>query len=174
MSIVFQKELSFPGVSCMFYCGFCGRNQKAKYPLNIVSDSLEMFKKLFDESPEYTSYSVSGGLEPLTNPKLGELVDHANYKRIKLPIITNGYSLTEGFLDKNPGIWKADSLRISLYGVDEDSYEFITRVRKGFKQVYNNSISFLKKRNEKNKSMKFGFNLLLFQKIYINYSKFQN
>ncbi len=158
----FPKRIAlFPGVSCMFYCGFCGRNQKAKYPLNIVSDSLEMFKKLFDESPEYTSYSVSGGLEPLTNPKLGELVDHANYKRIKLPIITNGYSLTEGFLDKNPGIWKADSLRISLYGVDEDSYEFITRVRKGFKQVYNNSISFLKKRNEKNKSMKFGFNFII-------------
>ncbi len=48
----FPKRIAlFPGVSCMFYCGFCGRNQKAKYPLNIVSDSLEMFKKLFDESP---------------------------------------------------------------------------------------------------------------------------
>ena len=158
----FPKRIAlFPGVSCMFYCGFCGRNQKAKYPLDIIGDSLEMYKKLFDESPDYTSYSISGGLEPLTNPKLGELVDHAKSKNIKLPIITNGYSLTEGFLKKNPGIWSADSLRISLYGIDEDSYEFITRVRKGFKQVYNNSISFLKKRNENNKNLKFGFNFIV-------------
>ena len=58
----------------------CGRNQKAKYPLNIIDDSLEMYKKLFDDSPDYTSYSVSGGLEPLTNPKIGELVNYAKSK----------------------------------------------------------------------------------------------
>ena len=105
----FPKRIAlFPGVSCMFYCGFCGRNQKAKYPLNIIDDSLEMYKKLFDDSPDYTSYSVSGGLEPLTNPKIGELVNYAKSKNIKLPIITNGYSLTESFLEKNPGIWDAD------------------------------------------------------------------
>tara|TARA_Y100000389_G_scaffold204062_1_gene254768 strand:- start:19551 stop:21095 length:1545 start_codon:yes stop_codon:yes gene_type:complete len=158
----FPKRIAlFPGVSCMFYCGFCGRNQNAKYPLNIIDDSLEMYKKLFDESPNYTSYSVSGGLEPLTNPKLGELVNYAKLKGINLPIITNGYSLTDGFLAKNPGIWNADSLRISLYGIDDESYEFITRVKKSFKLVYRNSISFLKKRNEKNKSMKFGFNFII-------------
>ena len=28
----------FPGVSCMFYCGFCGRNQKAKYETSIIDD----------------------------------------------------------------------------------------------------------------------------------------
>ena len=79
---IFSKRIAlFPGVSCMFYCGFCGRNQ-AKYPLNIVNDSLEMYQRLFDESPNYTSYSVSGGLEPLTNPKLGELVDHAKLKEL--------------------------------------------------------------------------------------------
>ena len=158
----FPKRIAlFPGVSCMFYCGFCGRNQKAKYPLNIIDDSLEMYKKLFDDSPDYTSYSVSGGLEPLTNPKIGELVNYAKSKNIKLPITTNGYSLTESFLEKNPGVWDADSLRISLYGVDIDSYEFITRVKKGFKQVYNNTISFLKKRNEINKNLKFGFNFII-------------
>ena len=26
----------YPGVSCMYYCGFCGRNQKEKYPLSSV------------------------------------------------------------------------------------------------------------------------------------------
>ena len=69
--------------------------------------------------------------------------------------------MTESFLEKNPGIWDSDSLRISLYGVDAESYEFITRVRKGFKQVYNNTISFLKKRNQINKNLKFGFNFII-------------
>lgn len=158
----FPKRIAlFPGVSCMFYCGFCGRNQNAKYPLNIIENSLQMYQKLFDESPSYTSYSISGGLEPLTNPKLGDLVSYAKLKGINLPIITNGYSLTEGFLNKSPGIWNADSLRISLYGIDDVSYEFITRVKKSFKLVYKNTISFLKKRNEINKSLKFGFNFIV-------------
>ena len=99
-------------------------------------------------------------MEPLTNPKIGELVNYAKSKNIKLPIITNGYSLTESFRKKS---WNLGfgPLRISLYGVDAESYEFITRVRKGFKQVYNNTISFLKKRNEINKNLKFGFNFII-------------
>ena len=158
----FPKRIAlFPGVSCMFYCGFCGRNQKAKYPLNILEDSQTMFEKLFDESPDYASFSISGGLEPLTNPKLGEIVRHAKSKNIKLPIITNGYSLTERYLDNNPGIWEADSLRISLYGVDEESYNFITRVKKGYNQVKKNSIQFLNRRNIINKDLKFGFNFII-------------
>ncbi len=158
----FPKRIAlFPGVSCMFYCGFCGRNQKAKYPLNILDDSQSMFEKLFDESPEYTSYSISGGLEPLTNPKLGDMISYAKSKNINIPIITNGYSLTERYLDNNPGIWQADSLRISLYGVDEESYNFITRVKKSFNQVKKNSIYFLNKRNNQNKNLKFGFNFII-------------
>ena len=39
-----------------------------------------MYKKLFDDSPDYTSYSVSGGLEPLTNPKIGELINYSKSK----------------------------------------------------------------------------------------------
>ena len=35
----------FPGVSCMFYCGFCGRKQSEKYPLSIVDDSLKTYEK---------------------------------------------------------------------------------------------------------------------------------
>ena len=158
----FPKRIAlFPGVSCMFYCGFCGRNQSAKYPLDIIGDSVEMYKKLFDQSPDYCSYSISGGLEPLTNPKLGEIISYAKSKNIKIPIITNGYSLTENYVKNNVGIWDADSLRISLYGVDDESYEFITRVKKGFKQVRNNTIKFLNNRNQINKSLKFGFNFIV-------------
>ena len=97
----FPKRIAlFPGVSCMFYCGFCGRNQTAKYPLNILDDSLQMYKKLFNDSTNNTAFSISGGLEPLTNPKLGEMVSDAHLKGIRMPIITNGYSLTENYLKK--------------------------------------------------------------------------
>ena len=37
----------------MFYCGFCGRNQKARYPGDIQKDSFEMFKRIFDKIPNH-------------------------------------------------------------------------------------------------------------------------
>ena len=53
----FPKRIAiFPGVSCMFYCGFCGRNQSAKYPTSILSDSSLAFDKLFNESPKDTAF----------------------------------------------------------------------------------------------------------------------
>ena len=69
--------------------------------------------------------------------------------------------MTENYIKKNPGIWKLDSLRISLYGVDEDSYYFISRVRKSFEIVKNNTINFLKLRNINNPKLKFGFNFII-------------
>ena len=158
----FPKRIAiFPGVSCMFYCGFCGRNQSAKYPTSILSDSSLAFDKLFNESPKDTAFSISGGLEPLTNPKIGEMISSAKKKGFKIPLITNGYSLTENFLNKTPGIWNLDSLRISLYGVDKESYHFITRVEKSFEMVKKNTINFLKKRSINNKDLKFGFNFII-------------
>ena len=145
----------------MFYCGFCGRNQTAKYPLDILDSSLKMYQKVFDDSNGQTSFSISGGLEPLTNPKIGDMVIHAHNKNIRIPIITNGYSLTPSYLKNNPGLWKADSIRISLYGIDENSYEFITRVKKGYKQVRKNLINLLNERNLNNPNLKVGLNFII-------------
>ena len=133
----------YPGVSCMYYCGFCGRNQDAKYPLNAVDQGLEMFKSVIKElDPNNTAISISGGLEPLTNPRLGELVEFSSNHGLKVPLITNGHSLTENNLKKHPGIKKLDSIRISLYGIDEKSYEFITTIKKSYKIVKRNCINF--------------------------------
>ncbi len=156
-----QRIALFPGVSCMFYCGFCGRNQSEKYPSSILKNSKEIFKILFSQINENTALSISGGLEPLTNPNIGEIISSAKKNNIKVPLITNGYSLTENFIKKNPGIWDLDSLRVSLYGVDKSSYNFITRVEKSFEIVKRNTISFLKLRNEINKNLKFGFNFII-------------
>ena len=72
-----QRIALFPGVSCMFFCGFCGRNQTEKYPTTILNDSKETFDKLFSHIPNTTALSISGGLEPLTNPKIGEIITSA-------------------------------------------------------------------------------------------------
>jgi len=156
-----QRIALFPGVSCMFYCGFCGRNQSEKYPTSILNDSKLTFDKLFSQIPNSTALSISGGLEPLTNPKIGEIISSARNNDIRVPLITNGYSLTENFLKRTPGIWDLDSLRISLYGIDKESYKFITRVEKSFDIVKKNTISFLKLRNINNKNLKFGFNFIV-------------
>jgi len=166
--LVLDKKLSlpkriviFPGVSCMFFCGFCGRNQSAKYPMSSVGTGTQMFKNLFKETKNNTLYSIGGGLEPTTNPQLGEIIELANESNIRMPLITNGYSLTENFVKRNPGIWKLDSLRLSLYGVDEESYYFITRLKKSYSMVIKNSINFLKLRNEINPKLKFGLNFIV-------------
>ena len=85
----------------------------------------------------------------------------AKNNNIKVPLITNGFSLSENFLKKTPGIWGLDSIRVSLYGVDKDSYQFITRVEKSYEIVKKNAITFLNLRNEINKDLKFGFNFII-------------
>ena len=151
----------FPGISCMFYCGFCGRNQKARYPGSLLKDGNKRFKDILNSIPETSAMSISGGLEPLTNPQLDDLISHAKSLGIRVPLITNGYSLTPNYLKKHPGMWDLDSLRISLYGIDEESYDFITRKPGSYELVKTNTINFLKQRNEINPNLKFGFNYII-------------
>ena len=82
-------------------------------------------------------------------------------KGLKVPLITNAYSMTESYLVKNQGLWDADSIRISLYGVDEETYNFVTRSPKSYKMVRNNSINFLNKKNENNSNIKLGYNYII-------------
>ena len=158
----------FPGVSCMFYCGFCGRNQKAKYENSIVNDGINKINNMLSEAGADTKVSISGGLEPLTNPKLGKIIQKGTELGFKIPLITNAYSLTEGYIKKNPEIWLLDSLRVSLYGYDSHSYKNITQVEKSFKIVKRNVVNFLKSRNEINKKLKVGLNFIILPENYNN------
>ncbi|MDB3982310.1 hypothetical protein N9419_02480 [Candidatus Pelagibacter sp.] len=152
----------FPGVSCMFYCGFCGRNQDAKYPSNVAEIGINKLKSVIDEiNVGSTAISISGGLEPLTNQYLGSFISHTKNKGLRVPLITNAYSLTSGYIKKNPGLWDLDSLRVSLYGVDENTYDFVTRSKRSYKMVSKNIIEFLKIRKAKNKKVKLGLNFIV-------------
>ena len=158
----------FPGVSCMFYCGFCGRNQGAKYDSSVIDDGITKINQMISETKPGTKISISGGLEPLTNPKLGNIIKKGSDLGFKLPLITNAYSLTDGYIKKNPEIWLLDSLRISLYGHDNDSYKSITQLDKSFKNVKKNIINFLNLRNQINKKLKVGFNYIILKENYKN------
>jgi len=165
----------YPGVSCMYYCGFCGRNQAEKYPSNAIENGNKMFKKVLSElDPKNTAISISGGLEPLTNPGIGDIIEFASNHGLRVPLITNGHSLTENFVKKNPKIMKLDSIRISLYGIDEESYEFITTVKKSYKMVKRNCINFLIKRNKENSKIKFGLNYIILKENFKNLPKLIN
>ena len=155
----------FPGVSCMFYCGFA-ENQNAKYDSSVIDEGINKISNMISECEKDTKISISGGLEPLTNPKLGKIIKKGSDMGYKLPLITNGYSLTENYIKKNPEIWLLDSLRVSLYGHDEESYKNITRLDKSYKIVKKNMINFLKSRNMINKNLKVGFNFIILPENY--------
>jgi len=151
----------YTGLSCMFYCGFCGRNQKARYPGNIIDSSFEMFKNIFKSMPKTSTISISGGLEPLTHPKIGEIISYAKSRGIRVPMITNAHNMTKKFLKKQPGLLKLDSCRVSLYGVDEESTYLVTRKKGAYNLVKNNIIEFLKIRNSVNPNLKIGLNYIV-------------
>jgi dTDP-4-amino-4,6-dideoxy-D-glucose ammonia-lyase len=153
----------FPGLSCMFYCGFCGRNYSAKYPGSAIESGNELLERIFADMPGdgQVGFSFSGGMEPLTNPGLGDLISTATKHGIEVPLITNGYMLTPSYVARHEGLWDLNSLRVSLYGVDEGSYYNVTKRKGAFKLVKQNVIEFLKLRNEKGSQVKFGLNYIV-------------
>ena len=155
----------FPGIRCQFYCTFCGRDYAEKYSDEVAKKSFEVFKKVIDEDPKddfnwKDRFRISGGLEPLTNPYIGQIVSYGASKGFLMQMYTNGFALTPAFLKKQPGIFDLERLRISLYGIDNASYEKVTRVPKSFNIVKNNLINFLKE-NVNRKSIKIGFNWII-------------
>ena len=156
----------FPGMSCMYYCGFCGRNQSAAYePKEVLKSGAERYKKIITDLPKNSTISISGGLEPLTNFKLGEIISHAKSLGHRVPLITNAHMLTPAYLKKQPGIWDLDSLRVSLYGTDEESTFFVTRHKKAYKLVKDNIIKFLNERNKRGSNIKVGLNYIIIPEI---------
>ena len=103
----------FPGIRCQFFCTFCGRNYAAKYTDEVAKKSFEIFKKVIDEDPkdDYNwedRFRISGGLEPLTNPYIGEIVSYGASKGFLMQMYTNGFALHQIFSKNNKAylIWK--------------------------------------------------------------------
>ena len=154
----------YAAVSCMFSCTFCGRmeNPDARYSQRDIAPGNDLFDRVFAAMPAGVStLSLGGGLEPLTNPNLDDVIRSAKRHGHRVPLVTNGYMLTPLYVKRHEGLWDVDVLRISLYGVDEESYAQVTKKRGAFQLVKNNVIEFLKERRRRRSGPRVGFNFIV-------------
>ena len=145
----------------MFFCSFCGRNYSAAYEREFGEKGLQMFKQIIDQTPKTINnkkvYHITGGLEPLTFPRIGELISYAHKNGFEMEIQTNGFNLTSDFVNKQSGIKDLSVLRVSLYGVDDESTFKVTNNKKAYSNVKRNLIDFLKLKS----GIKFGLNYVI-------------
>ena len=154
----------FPGLSCMFYCGFCGRNKDAAYDRSAVDRGIAIYKQVMSDAPKdgehwRDRFRISGGQEPLTNPRLGELISHGADIGLKMGIYTNGYMLTPQYMTKQTGMFSSDYIRVSLYGHDDESYEQTTKKRGSWSVVRKNLVDWSKQ--DGTKRIRLGFNWII-------------
>lgn len=155
-----------PGMSCMFYCHFCPRNYHANYTKEQADHGFKIFQRLIDEDPKDTSdwpdrFRISGGHEPLTNPHVPELISYAKSRGFRMQIYTNGHNLTKSWVAKNPGMWDLHALRVSMYGIDEQSYAETTKKPNSYFIVRQNLIDFLAAAKERASPIKIGINYII-------------
>lgn len=164
-SYMFPLRLGiYAAVSCMFSCTFCGRmeNPSARYQMADVAPGNDLFDQVFSAMPKgISTLSLGGGLEPLTNPRLDDVIRSAKRHGHKVPLVTNGYMLTPLYVKRHEGLWDADILRISLYGVDEPSYRDVTKKPGAHQLVKANVIEFLKERRRRGAGPRVGFNFIV-------------
>ena len=153
----------YPGLSCMFECVFCGRNYSAKYDRSLLDEGIDKYITLINSSPKDDKFKfyISGGLEPLTNPKLNTIIQELKKNGFEVPLYTNGQMLTEKYLKKANFVKDLYSIRISLYGTDEDQYEKTVRKKNQFNLVKNNIVNLIKFKNENNLKTSIGLNYIL-------------
>ena len=152
----------YPGLNCQFFCNFCGRNYNAKYSNDVVEKSFDVFKRVVDEDPRdrdnwQDRFRISGGLEPLTNPRIGDIIQYGADNEFNMQLYTNGYALSQRLLDKQPGLLNLEMMRISLYGHDDSSYTSVTRIPKSYNIVKENLRNFL----QCNSATKVGVNWII-------------
>lgn len=156
----------YPGMTCQFFCTFCGRNYNAKYESGDIDKSFEVFKQVIDQDPKQGAFwqdrfRISGGLEPLTNPHIGKIISYGNSQGFKMQMYTNGYALTDKFLDRQPGILDLEVMRVSLYGFDQDSYYRVTKNKKAYDIVVKNLKDFCRKIPTTDSKIKLGVNWII-------------
>jgi dTDP-4-amino-4,6-dideoxy-D-glucose ammonia-lyase len=153
----------YPGPTCMFRCHFCVRVTGARYAADSLTPGNEVLASVIDEVPNdgRTTMYMSGGLEPLTNPGLGELITRAANRGLDLTMYTNSFALTDATLSRQPGVWDLGALRTSLYGLNDEEYEETTTKKGAFSRVKANLQRFMHQRQERGSDLRLGFNHII-------------
>lgn len=119
---------------CSFDCRICYVHLTGQQLGGRAVMTALQWKKLMDQACEAGMYkaTLSGG-ECLSYPGFKELYLHLQSRGCRITVLTNGSLLDEEwirFFQSHPPA----SIRITLYGHDEDSYERVTGKR-SFKRV---------------------------------------
>jgi dTDP-4-amino-4,6-dideoxy-D-glucose ammonia-lyase len=138
----------YTGLSCMFYCNFCGRNPVASYQKKYEKFGYDIFKQVIDQDPKTDAFwedrfRISGGLEPLTNRYLGDIISYGADQGYKMQLYTNGFMMTDNYIKEHPGMLDLHAVRFSLYGVDKESAFKVTRHPNSFNNIIDNIINFI-------------------------------
>lgn len=138
----------YTGLSCMFYCGFCGRNPVARYERDWAEQGRDYFYQIMEQDPRTDAqwqdrFRISGGLEPLTNPYLGDIIHRGTELGYRMQLYTNGNMMTQRYLDQNPGMLELEAVRFSLYGTTAEKAFAVTKNRQSFHQVIANIVGYL-------------------------------
>lgn len=153
----------YAGVTCMFRCAFCIRADGARYETSTITPGTDLMAAVIDEAPldNPTTFYVSGGLEPLTNPRLGQLVQRAARRGFRVTCYTNGFALTPHTLERQPGLWDLDAVRLSLYGIDDEEYRSVTTRSGAFARVRDNARNLLALRRRREAPLRIGLNYVV-------------
>ncbi|MDB1090300.1 dTDP-4-amino-4,6-dideoxy-D-glucose ammonia-lyase [Streptomyces sp. ACA25] len=153
----------YPGPTCMFRCHFCVRVTGARYEASALADGNAMFASVIDEVPAHhrDAMYISGGLEPLTNPALGTLVNRAARRGFELTLYTNSFALTEQKLRTDQGLWNLHAVRTSLYGLNDTEYATTTGKKGSFTRVRDNLKRFQRLRSERSEPVRLGLSYIV-------------
>ena len=79
--------------------------------------------------------------------KLGELILELKKNGFQVPMYTNAFMLSEKYLNKETGLGQLNSIRVSIYGMNEKQYFETTKKPNAFKIVTQNIINLIKYEN---------------------------
>jgi dTDP-4-amino-4,6-dideoxy-D-glucose ammonia-lyase len=150
----------YPGVSCSLSCSFCARARGEQYKQENIIPGNELFRQLFAEAPRDLPrrFYLSGGLEPLTNPGLADVIRYAAGFGHRVQLHTNAMILTARFLARNEGLWHLDTLRISMYGADDATAQLTTSRAGVATRVMANAKDLVRAKSERGERLRIGFN----------------
>lgn len=134
----------FPFYGCNFRCEYCIHSMERKdrpQVCDITEMSMDVFTHFVDglqcTGGKIKALHFAGSGEPLLHPRIVEMVRYANEKRIAnvVDIVTNGALLTKELAMslRDAGLNK---IRISLQGLDRESYRKMCGVSLDFEKFY--------------------------------------
>jgi dTDP-4-amino-4,6-dideoxy-D-glucose ammonia-lyase len=150
----------YPAVTCMLSCNFCARARGMQYKQEDIVPGNALLRQVFAEAPQDSPrrFYLSGGLEPLTNPGLAELVRFAAGFGHRMQLYTNAMMLTDRFLARNEGLWHLETLRISFYGADDEAAQLTTQRSGVATRVIANAKNLVRAKSERGSKLRIGFN----------------